>query len=90
MKTNKMFPKVVDCLTFLNRLNYLEDIIFELKETLKYYADKETYAYYFIGVDVWENGIENDKGKKAREILKKYNKSWNKIYEEAEKRFEKT
>lgn len=66
-KQNKMHPKVVNHLTFINRLHHLEGIIFEMRETLKYYASNEVFS---------------KDSKAAQKILDKYNKTWSEIYDE--------
>lgn len=69
-----MFPKVINNLTLIGRVHVLEGIIFELKETLKYYSDKKTYTPEPFGYN-WVAPIEHDNGQKAKKILDKYNKS---------------
>ncbi len=83
-KSNKMFGKKITISILLNRIDILEEIIFELKEILKYYSKKQMYNLVEYGPDKFVAAIELDKGKKAREVLEKYNKTWDKIYQESD------
>lgn len=72
-----MFGKQVSNFQFINRIHVLEGIVFELKETLRFYADQRNY-WATVGE------IENDRGDKAYKMLKKHNKTWDEIYQQAD------
>ncbi len=72
-------------LTLINRIHVLEGIIFELKETLKFYAEKDNHKETkIIGYNLTSN-ILCDDGNLANNILKKHNKSWTDLYKEVDK-----
>ena len=81
MNNKSIQGKKVDNFTFIKRIHTLENIIFELKQTLLYYADKDTYKDKIVGYNMYSK-IEDDKGENARKILKIHNKSWTDLYKE--------
>ncbi len=81
MKKESIHGKEINNFTFIKRISALENIIFELKQTLLYYGDKETYEERIAGYNMYSK-IEGDKGENARKILKIHNKSWTDLYDE--------
>lgn len=72
-KIDKMQGREVTVIDMVEEKRRLENIIFQLRKTLSYYADDDTYEYKAYGYQMIA-AIEFDKGKKAKKALKKYTK----------------
>lgn len=77
--------KEIGALHFIHRIHSLECIIFDLKNVLKYYADDYTYYGMGGGHGYTDAAIQNDFGKKAKNILEKHKKTWTELYDEVDK-----
>lgn len=86
MNKKSIQGKEVGPLQFINRAHKLQCIIAELKEVLQFYADEKNYIGNCYCLDP---ELRFDKGKRARDILKKYNLSWNDLYDKLDKEIDK-
>lgn len=71
MNKKSIYGTKISTFTFIKRTHHLERIIFELKEVLKFYAKEDNH----------QDMSGDNYGESARNILEKYNKTWDEIYE---------
>ncbi|MEK6883721.1 MAG: hypothetical protein AABY22_29100 [Nanoarchaeota archaeon] len=71
-KKQSISGQKINHLTLINRIHVLEGIIFDLRNALQETCNKPTTNSTYHGL----------------KILKKYNKSWEELYEEIDKKFD--
>ncbi len=84
-KIKQVYFPVLDTYHQLSTLSN-SGIIFELKETLRYYANDYTYYGMCGGHGYAGAKIQDDYGKNAKIILAKHNKTWTELYDQIDRK----